>query len=47
MKIKIESDVFDITNRIKDGAKLMGLKFIDHIIIGDNYYSFHEHGYLS
>jgi DNA repair protein RadC len=32
-----------ITEQLKQGAKLLGLRLADHIVIGDNrYYSFHE-----
>lgn len=35
----------EMTNRIKDIGKLMGIPLLDHIIIGDNkYYSFLENG---
>lgn len=36
---------FDITNRLVQLGDLMGIKIIDHVIIGsDNYYSFLENG---
>lgn len=36
----------EVTNRVKDAAKLMGITFLDHIVIGSgsNYYSFAENG---
>jgi DNA repair protein RadC len=34
------------TKRVKECAALMGVKLLDHIIVGDNYYSFKEHGIL-
>lgn len=37
-----EKDI-DMTKRLKKCADLMGVRFIDHIIIGDSYYSFQEH----
>lgn len=40
-----EEDVY-ATKRIKECADLMGIKFLDHIIIGDGYYSFKEYGRL-
>ena len=30
------------TKRVKDCSNLMGLKLLDHIIVGDDYYSFKE-----
>jgi len=37
----------DITARIKAGADTVGIKLLDHIIIGENgYYSFRERGFL-
>lgn len=34
------------TKRIKDAGKLLGVKLVDHIIIGDDYLSLAEEGYL-
>jgi len=36
------------TNRLRDGARLIGIEFIDHIILGDmgRYYSFKQEGAL-
>lgn len=31
-----------ITRRISEASDLMGIKLLDHIIIGDNYYSYKE-----
>lgn len=36
-----------LTKRIVEGAKLLGLRVLDHIVIGDNcYYSFLEHSIM-
>ncbi len=36
-------DDISITNRIKDGANLLGLRFLDHIILGDGeFFSFQD-----
>lgn len=35
-----------MTKKLKGCADLMGVQFTDHIIIGDSYYSFKEHGLL-
>ena len=40
------NDDFAVTRRIKECAELMGMKFLDHLVVGDSYYSFAEHGYL-
>jgi len=40
-----ENDI-KITEQIKAAGKLMDIPLIDHIIIGDNYYSFKENGLL-
>jgi DNA repair protein RadC len=38
----------ELTNRLKDGAKLLGLRALDSIIIGqDTYFSFADRGLLS
>jgi len=36
----------DITRRIKEAGDLLGIKLIDHIIIGESYLSFVEQGLL-
>lgn len=33
-----------VTERIKECGELMNIKLLDHIIIGDDYYSFQEIG---
>lgn len=35
-----------VTKRIKECGELMGIKLIDHIIIGDDYYSLKQEGNL-
>lgn len=40
------NDDFNATNKLKECADLMGMKFLDHLVVGDRYYSFAEHGYL-
>ena len=34
----------ELTKRLKDGGELLGLRVLDHIIVGDDYYSFADHG---
>ena len=34
------------TNQLMEGCKLLGITLLDHIIIGEGYYSFHEQGLL-
>lgn len=37
-----------VTQRLSEASNLIGLQFVDHIIIGkDNYYSFHQNKMLS
>lgn len=36
----------DITRRLKEAGDLLGIKVLDHIIIGDDYLSFVERGLL-
>ena len=37
----------EVTNKLKEISKLHGISFLDHIIIaGDEYFSFHENGYI-
>lgn len=41
-----KSDIIT-TNQIKESGKLLGIKLLDHIIIGkDNYYSFNDNGLI-
>ncbi len=35
----------DITTRLKKGADLLGIRFLDHVIIGNDYCSMTERGY--
>ena len=34
---------FSITKRLKECSEMMGVNFLDHIVIGDSYYSFADH----
>jgi len=36
----------DITKQVKDAGSLLGVPMLDHIIVGDGYFSFHERGVL-
>ena len=40
-----ESDI-EITNKLIEGGKLLCIEIIDHIIIGDGYYSFRKEGLI-
>ena len=35
-----------LTSRIKEACNIIGIKLLDHIIVGDDYYSFMEHNVL-
>jgi DNA repair protein RadC len=37
---------YSVTRQIKEAGKIMKIEFLDHIIIGDSYYSFNERGEL-
>lgn len=39
-------DDITITNRIKECGEILGIKLLDHLIIGDNYTSFKEKGLI-
>lgn len=43
---KPSNEDIKITKRLQECASLMGIKFTDHIITGDGYYSFKENGLL-
>jgi DNA repair protein RadC len=36
----------EITNRLKEAGKILGIEIVDHVIIGDDYYSFMSNGLL-
>ena len=40
------SEDLEVTRRLKEAGQLLGIKVLDHIIVGDNYYSFVENGHL-
>ncbi|MER2114256.1 MAG: DNA repair protein RadC [Solibacillus isronensis] len=37
----------DVTERLRDAGKLMGIEVLDHLIMGDGYISLKEKGYIS
>ena len=43
---KPSNEDIQLTNRIKDGAEILGMRLLDHMIIGENYFSFREQGLL-
>lgn len=34
----------DVTRAMKRAAEAVGLRFLDHMIVGDDFYSFHSEG---
>lgn len=36
----------EVTRRLREAGELLGIRVLDHIIIGDSYYSFTERGHL-
>jgi DNA repair protein RadC len=36
----------DVTKKLVEGGKLLGIEILDHVIIGDRYYSMAEHGQI-
>ena len=36
----------EVTRRLVEAGKLLGIEILDHVIIGDNYYSFKEKGMI-
>jgi len=36
----------EITRRLRDAGDMIGIKVLDHIVIGDSYYSFAERGHI-
>jgi len=35
-----------VTRKLIEGGKILNIEILDHVIIGDNYYSFKEHGLI-
>ncbi|MCK4509708.1 MAG: DNA repair protein RadC, partial [Desulfuromonadales bacterium] len=35
-----------ITKRLKDASELLGIRLLDHVIVGETYYSFADNGEL-
>ncbi len=42
MDITPSEEDIQLTNKINEISKIFGIKFIDHIIIGESYFSFHD-----
>ena len=40
------SEDFEVTRRLQEAGTLLGIKVLDHIIIGTSYYSFAEMGVI-
>jgi DNA repair protein RadC len=40
------SEDHEITKRLKEAGELLGIRFLDHVIIGNGYYSFADRGTL-
>ena len=36
----------EVTGRLKEAARIIGIEVLDHVILGDGYFSMKEHGIL-
>jgi DNA repair protein RadC len=36
----------EVTRRLKEAAEITGIEVLDHVILGDGYFSMKEHGIL-
>ncbi|RJQ67309.1 MAG: DNA repair protein RadC [Desulfobacteraceae bacterium] len=45
-EIQPSQDDFAVTRQLKEAGLVMGIKILDHVIIGEGYYSFNENGHL-
>jgi DNA repair protein RadC len=36
----------EVTGRLKEAAEIIGIEVLDHVILGDGYFSMKEHGIL-
>ena len=44
--LKASKDDIEITERLKKAGDILGIKLLDHIIVGDGYYSFQNEGLI-
>ena len=45
-KVELSREDRDVTRRLVESAKILGIEVLDHVIVGDGYYSMKEHGML-
>src|ERR671921_197174 len=45
-KVELSSEDREVTRRLVESAKILGIEVLDHVIVGDGYYSMKEHGML-
>ncbi len=36
----------ELTRRLKEAGEMIGIRVLDHIVVGDSYYSFAERGHI-
>jgi DNA repair protein RadC len=45
-KVELSREDREVTRRLVESAKILGIEVLDHVIVGDGYYSMKEHGML-
>ena len=45
-KVEPSREDREVTRRLVESAKILGIEVLDHVIVGDGYYSMKEHGML-
>ena len=45
-KVELSCEDREVTRRLVESAKILGIEVLDHVIVGDGYYSMKEHGML-
>ena len=45
-KVEPSQEDREVTRRIGEAAEVLGIEVLDHVIVGDGYYSMKEHGML-
>ena len=45
-KVEPSREDREVTRRLVDAAEIIGIEVLDHVILGDGYFSMKEHGML-
>ena len=45
-KVELSTEDREVTRRLGEAAQILGIEVLDHVILGDGYFSMREHGIL-